>query len=201
MKWAFLLTLFLTSCGYYFDGGDKITVSVPYAIGDDEGELTGALANAIARTAHFEYVQRGGEWIVNVKVKGTDHDRIGYRYDRDDKSGKLRDNVIGIENRETISVEVCVESARTGKCILGPQIVKARVDYDYADPNSLRDLSFINDTGKRVTSIAFSLGQLDSVGAAGQEARIPIYEKLARKIVDGMIASGGADGSDCCDCP
>jgi len=186
--------LALSACGYRFDGGEKIAVSVPYVIGDHEGELTDSLIWALSRTANFRYAENGGDWILKAKVIDTNNDRIRYRYDRDDKSGKLRDNVIGIENRKDITVEVRVVNATTGKLILGPQKIKADADYDYVDPNSLRDLSFIDPTtGSRLTSIAFSLGQLDSVGAAGEDAIYPIYQTLAQKIVDGMLASGGGD--------
>ena len=48
---------------------------------------------------------------------------------------------MGTENRKAITVEVKIVSAATGKLILGPQKVKADADYDYVDPNSLRDVS------------------------------------------------------------
>ena len=188
---AFLFLLILSACGYHFDGREKIAVSVPYVVGDQEGELTDALIWALARTPNFRYTDEEGDWVLKAKIVNTTNDRIGYQYDRDPISGKLRTNVVGTENRKAITVEVSVMNAATGKLILGPQKVKAEADYDYVDPNSLRDLSFINPvTGVRETSIAFSLGQLDSVGAAGEEAAQPIYRSLARKIIDGMIASG-----------
>ena len=186
----YLGCLLFSSCGYHFDGGEKIAISVPYVIGDEEGRLTDALASALAKTATFQYVKGGGDWTLLVVVKDTDHDRIGYRYDRDDKSGKLRDNVIGIENRETITIEVTVQNAKTGDIIIGPQILKGRADYDYVDEHSLQDLAFIDRDGEQETSIAFSLGQLDSVAAAGQDASDPVYRELAQRIVDGLIASG-----------
>lgn len=181
----------LTACGYRFDGGEKIAVCVPYVVGDFQGELTDALVVALSETANFRYSKHSADWILKVKILGIKNDRIGYRYDRRDKSGELRKNVIGIENRKGINVEVSVENATTGKLVLGPQIIEADADYDYVDPNSLQDLSFIDPaTGTRTTSIGFSLGQLDSVGAAGEDAIYPIYKRLAQKIVDGMIASG-----------
>ena len=212
MRWtAFLFLFLLSACGYRFEGGEKIAVSVPYVIGDHEGELTKALIRALSNTSNFRYVQEGGEWILKAKILGSTNDRIGYRYDRDPpededlkkdpdrkeqeeilESVERRKNLVGIENRKEVSVEVSVVNATTGKAVLGPQIVMADVDYDYDDPNSLIDLSFIDpETGKIRTAISFSLGQLDSVAAAGEDALYPLYRYLARKIVDGMIASGG----------
>ena len=190
----FSLLLALTACGYRFDGGDKIAVSVPYVVGDQEGQLTNSLIWAIARTPAFRYTQGEGDWTLKAKVVDTTNDRIGFQYDRNPKTGDLRSNVVGHENRKSVTVEVRVINSTTGKLILGPQKVKAEADYDYIDPNSLQDVSFINPaTGLRETSIAFSLGQLDSVGAAGEEATVPIYQSLARKIVDGMMASGSSN--------
>lgn len=198
MKKLCTIAIFLTlvGCGYHMERGDKIAISVPYVINDYEGALTEALARAISRTANFRFTKDDGDWIINAKVIRTNNDRIGYRYDRKDKSGEKRKNIIGTENRKEISVEVSVTDSATGKLIAGPQIIKADAMYDYVDPNSLQDLSFIDpDNGRRLTSIAFSLGQLDSVGTAGEDAAFPIYRLLAQKIVDGLIAAGDEDGS------
>lgn len=185
-----LLSL-LSACGYRFDTSAPITVSIPYVVGDNEGAMTNALISALSNSSNFRYTTGKGDWILKAKITGSIHDRIGYRYDRDPKSGKLRDNVIGIENRRAITLEVSVIDANSEHQILGPQILQATADYDYVDPNSLQDLSFIDpSTGSRLTSIAFSLGQLDSVGSAGEDVMYPIYQKLAQKIVEGMIASG-----------
>lgn len=190
-----LLPLFLLSaCGYRFDGAEPIAVSVPYVIGDQEGQFTDALASAVSHSGYFRYCDGTGDWILKAKIKGSSNDRIGYRYDRNPKSGELRDNVIGTENRRSLTVEVSVINACTGQPVIDSQTIKAYSDYDYVDSNSLQDLSFIDPaTGNRVTSIAFSLGQLDSVGQAGEEALHPIYQRLAQKIVDGMIATGNWD--------
>ncbi|MBS0630099.1 MAG: hypothetical protein JSS30_07765 [Verrucomicrobia bacterium] len=188
---GFLCLVLLTACGYHLERGEKIAISVPYVINDFEGALTEELARAISRTANFKYSKDDGDWILKAKILRTNNDRIGFRYDRDDRSGKRRDNIIGTENRKEITVEVCVIDATTDKMIAGPQVIKADAMYDYVDPNSLRDLSFIDpDTGRRVTSISFSLGQLDSVGTAGEDATYPVFRLLAQKIVDGLIASG-----------
>jgi hypothetical protein len=192
LRYSFLLLF--SSCGYHIDGEDAISVSVPYVIGDYEGELTDALTSALSQSANFRFTNGQGDWILKAKILRATNDRIGYRYDRDPKSGKLRDNVIGIENRKGITVEVQVIDAYTGKQVLGPQVIKASSDYDYTDSNSLQDLSFIDPkAGHRITSIDFSLGQLDSVGSAGEDAIYPIYKRLAQRIIDGMIASGGWD--------
>lgn len=190
----FPVLLILSACGYRVEGIDPITVTVPYVLGDHEGELTDALAFALSKTANYRYVKEGGDWTLTAKIVGDRNDRIGYRYDRDPKSGKLRDNVIGIENRKDITVEVKVVKTSTGDLILGPQKIKASSSYDYEDPNTLFDLETIDPaSGIRQPTIDFSLGQLDSVAAAGEDVIDPIYRLLAQRIIDGMIAAGDFD--------
>jgi len=185
-----LLLCLFSSCGYYFEGREKIAISVPYVQGDFEGELTDALVGAVSRSSQFRFAHGEGDWILSAKILDHSHNRIGFRYDRDDKSGKRRKNLRGTENRGTITVEVSVVNATTGKLILGPQVIESSADYDYVDQNSLLDLSFIDAAGDRQTSIAFSLGQLDSVAAAGEDALYPTYDQLAQRIIDGLIAAG-----------
>lgn len=199
MNRAFFVILFLpffSSCGYYFETAhDVVTISVPYVEGDYEGELTDALAFALSRSGQFRYVHAldEGQWTLQAKIVNTTNDRIGFQYDRDDKSGKLRTNIVGDENRKALFVEVSVSERVSGKCILGPEIIQVDAVYDYVDDNSLKDLSFINAQGVRQTSIAFSLGQLDSVGAAGEDALIPLFRRAAQKIVDGLIVFLGSN--------
>lgn len=193
-----LLFLFFTTlagCHYHLENGERIAISVPYVTGDFEGELTDALIWAISRAPQFHYTHGEGDWTLKVKILGEDNDRIGYKYDRDKKSGELKNNLIGIENRKTITVEVTLVSNATGCNLIGPQVVKADATYDYFDQNSLKDLTFIDLEGTTQTSVAFSLGQLDSVGAAGEDATYPIYRILAQKIVEGIIGTGGGSGS------
>lgn len=193
MRRAPFLSLFLlifSSCGYHVGGGEHWTVSVPYVIGDQEGALTDALIATLSKTPNFRYVHgMNGDLLLRAKIVSCNDDRIGYKYDRDPKSGRRRDNVIGIENRRIVAVEIRIEETCSGKTILGPQVVQGFTDYDYVNQKSLQDLSFIDEKGKRVTSVAFSLGQLDSVGAAGVDANRPIYSDIAEKIVQGLLVS------------
>lgn len=196
MKKALLICLLaLSACGYRMDGGDPIAVSVPYVNGDFEGELTDALVASLSQTSNFRYAgASGGDWTLNAKVLRSTNDRIGYRYDRTPKKAEELPNVLGIENRKVIFVEVSVINTASGRQILGPQTISASADYDYIDPNVLEDITvFDPEAGLRKTTIGFSMGQLDNVGTAGENAIYPIYRKLAQTVVEGMIASGGWD--------
>jgi hypothetical protein len=188
------LLLILTGCGYRFQdqksSDGPLTISIPYIKGDDEGQLNTELARVLSNDPHFEYRQNGGAVVLEVAVIADGNDRIGYRYDRNPTSGKRRKNIVGTENRRTLTAEVKLIDTYTQEVLIGPVHVKARADYDYINPNSIRDLTFISSSGKTETVIDFSLGQLDSVEGAHDDSSVPIYRQLAQKIVDGVVSQG-----------
>ncbi|MBS0615083.1 MAG: hypothetical protein JSR58_00845 [Verrucomicrobia bacterium] len=184
------LLLFLCSCGYHFTDNDKkVTIEVPYVKGDFEGMLTGQLIRELETNGHYEYTARGGEKILKVSIAGDGSDIIGWRHDRKVKSGKVEHNLIAVENRRTITADVTLVDTLNDKVIWGPIAVVAWADYDYSDVNSLRQLSFFPRPGKRASVFDFSMGQLDSVEGAQDDAITPLYRELARKIVDALASN------------
>jgi hypothetical protein len=66
-------------------------------------------------------------------------------------------------------------------------VIKAFADYDYVDSNSIRDLTFRSGHHQHEKTLDFSLGQLDSLDGAHQDASAPIFRLAAQKIVDGLL--------------
>jgi len=190
-KFILWLCLFLSvSCGYHFDRSEeemRVSISVPYIKGDLGGHLNTELVRNLSHSGYFDCVQNGGELLLEVAIIGDGDDRIGYRFDRNPESGELRDNIIGTENRRTMIANVTLIDASTHTTLFGPQTVKAYADYDYVDSNSIRDLTFITTNGTPEKVLDFSLGQLDSVDGAHDDATIVIYRHLAQNIVDGLL--------------
>ncbi len=182
------LCLLLYGCGYHFSESQdrQNTISVPFIKGDPDGLLTSEVIHALSASGHFEFRKTNGNLELQIAIVSDGDDRIGYRYDRD-PSGKLRKNIIGTENRETITVEAKLIDVYTQQVIIGPETICASAEYDYVDSHTIRDLTFIQPSGKPTTIIDFSLGQLDSIEGAHDDAQIPIFRKFAQKIVDGMI--------------
>lgn len=188
-----VVVLLSSGCGYRFKeaGQDaEATISVPFIKGDSEGLLINELVQALSASGQFEYRRNNGNLLLHVNILSAGDERIGYRYDRNPVSGKLRDNIVGTENRETVAAEVKLVDCYTGETLFGPEIINATADYDYVDSNSIRDLVFFNSDGKPQTVLDFSLGQLDSVEGGHDDARTPAYRSLAKKIVDGLILRG-----------
>jgi len=187
MKLLILLLLLLCGCGYHTKEEEQITISVPFIKGDGEGRLTSEIIRAISATGYFEFRKNNGNQELQVAILSEGDDRIGYRYDRNPTTGELRKNIVGTENREIITVEVKLIDTYTQEIILGPEVISASADYDYVDSNSIRDLTFIQPSGHPTTIINFSLGQLDSIEGAHDDAQTPIFRKLAQRIVDGLM--------------
>lgn len=183
---SLLLLLFSSSCGYRFERGESTSVSIPYVIGDQQGELTTALIRELAKSSLLRYSHGHGKWILSVKIINTEDERIGFRYDRSPVKGKLRKHLEGIENRRHILAEVTIVSSDTEELLYGPHLVSAASEYDYVDPDSLQDLSVRGPRGRFFSSEAFSLGQLDTIDAAKQDTLLLLYQKLAQKIITGI---------------
>lgn len=189
--WYALSALFLCGCGYHFEGtgqqAARSSISVPYITSDPEGNLNNALAREISRSGVYTYQANGGDLTLQVQFISDGSEKVGWRYDRDDTSGELRHNLVGTENRRVVTVQVTLTDTATGEACFEPFNITAAADYDYVDPSSLRDLSFIRD-GHRIKVINFSMGQLDSVEGGHDDASTPVFRHLAQKIVDAVIS-------------
>jgi len=172
----FVFSLCFTGCGYHLAEDDGLTarynsISVPYAIGDNDGSLTAAVIKEIARSGTFEYRDCGGSLTLKIKKIDLSQENIGFRYDRK-KRGKLTDDIIPTEMRMTLVAEVVVVEAASGKQVLGPIKLSASIDFDHD--------YYFSRNGINV----FSLGQLSDVDAAYVDVQEPLEEILAKKIVD-----------------
>ncbi|MBS0627845.1 MAG: hypothetical protein JSS09_06500 [Verrucomicrobia bacterium] len=187
MYWLIAL-LFCSSCGYHYSSGDEFessrTISIPYISGDPEGLLNNELAYQLSVSGEFSCVQSGGDLVLQVVLISDTHERIGFRYDRDNPSGALEKNLLGVEDCRSVIAEVSLIESSSGKIILGPSEVRASVDYDYTDPGSPRDLLF----AKTQPIMPFSLGQLDSQEGAYDDAARPLFKQLSQKIVMGVVS-------------
>lgn len=191
--WLLSITfaLLVSSCGYRFEADQQApttthTITIPYVKGDADGKLTSALIQHLSSSGYFICVQNGGELLLDVVITADHADRIGYRYDRHGPTGERRRRLVAVENRRTITAMVSVVDSRTQTIVLEPTKVVASAEYDYINPDNIRDL-VVNTKKGPERSITFSLGQLDSIEGAQDDVSTPIYRRLAQKIVDGLM--------------
>ena len=196
-----VLLFFVSSCGYHLEDKESVstgltTISVPYIKKDIKGQFTNELIKQIASSGYFEYVPQGGALTLNVEIVTDSTGKIGYRYDRKDKSGKLTKHLVPTEGRREVTAEITLYDEAAMKEVIKPTLVKANTDYDFIGAHSLCDLSFISPDGFRRTVSSFSLGQLDSVEGAQDDAAVPLSRRLAEKIVNGLILQRWYEKSD-----
>jgi len=185
----FFFLCLLCGCGYQFqDTSEKTTISIPYVKGDNEGQLTNELIRQFASSGAYQFVHSGGHLRLKVAIIGDSTDRIGYQYDRKEFSGKRERNLQANENRRNITAEVTLVDERTDEVLFGPTHMTASADYDYVDINSIRDLAFVTPSGKIESVMQLSLGQLDSVEGASDDAIMALYRYLAAKIAQAVMA-------------
>jgi len=171
----FFTSLVFSGCGYKMGQGTipslYQTISVPYAIGDEDGSLTASIIKEFEKNGGLTYVNDTGQLKLIVKVIDLRDQNIGFRYDRDRRE-RLNDSIIPTETRMTAVAEVCVLECLTGKQVMGPLIINASVDFDHDFYSSRNGINI------------FSLGQLTDIDAARDSVRIPLNETLGKKIVE-----------------
>lgn len=179
------LSSLCAACGYHWTPESPLTtLSIPFIKGDDDGTLTEALCYAFSRSGFVHVVSRQGEYQLQTAILNAANEKIGFRQDPQKVDGEVRNNLLAIEGRQTVSLEITL--LRNAEVVYGPYIITADADYDYVDGDSVQDLTFTAPNGSLVTVLPFSLGQLEPIEAAQEGARTPLYRKLAQKTVDAI---------------
>jgi hypothetical protein len=184
-KWGLYLLILagwcnLASCHYQFGRGELAqryaTISVPYAEGDQEGDLTTQVIKNLSTSGAFRYVNTGGDLILKIKLIEVRDENIDFRYDRK-KRGKLKHSIIPTETRLTVLAEVSLIESGTGQMIRGPTQITASTEFDHTYYSTRDEIN------------VFSLGQLTDIDAAQDAAMHPLNRHLAERIVDYVINS------------
>ena len=177
---TFLITLSLlcgliTGCGFHCGRGALSarypTISIPYAEGDRDGDLTKELVRAISRSGAFEYRKENGELTLRVAIRASRKDSIGFRFDLDETS-TLTERLVPGEGRLVALVEVQLIERATGKIVFGPHVVSASTDFDH------------DYFGTPMRAPSFSLGQLDALDVAMEAAKKPLNRAVAKRVLE-----------------
>ena len=169
------MSLFLTGCGYRMGFGGISdtyrTVAVPFAENDATGAFTAELIHTLSASGAFVYDPCNPDLILNVVILEYYDENIGFRYDRN-QQGNIEKTLVPSETRRFVKVEVMLVDAHNGCRVLGPDILRASVDFDH-EFNSSRDAVNV-----------FSLGQVTDIDGAIDAAAKPLNARMAQKIVD-----------------
>jgi hypothetical protein len=147
---------------------NQMTVRIPYAHGDDSGELTSRVVEAVSLQPGFQ-VDESGQYLLQIRLLDDKEEKIGFRYNpRELKKGSRK--LILEESRAKVLAEVTLINRFTKKIVAGPAHILGNADYDHQEntiDNNVNDLS---------------LGQLSDIDAAQDVTYIPLYRDLSSKI-------------------
>lgn len=191
-NWKFFSLLgalsLLSSCGYRWQPeypyGIRPTVTVPFVVGDEDGMLTAEIIRTLSASGLVDVRSFGGDYQLQVCIAGGGSENIGYRIDPQKVDGKVKKNLLACEGRRTMTITASLYQG--DELAYGPYPITCDAEYDYVDGDSIQDLTFVKPSGKVVTVLPFSLGQLESVESAQEAATKPLYTRLAQKIVDAI---------------
>ena len=146
----------------------QMTVCIPYAQGDDSGELTSRVIEAVTNQPGF-LVDESGQYLLKIRLLDDREEKIGFRYSpRELKKGNHK--LILEESRAKALAEVSLIDRFTKKIVAGPGYILGNIDYDHQENTIDND---IND---------LSLGQLSDIDTAQDVTYIPLYRDLSSKI-------------------
>lgn len=180
IRFAGLFLLLLVGCSYHAGSGPIVsnyaTVSIPYAEGDRDGSFTSQLVERFCSASPLSYLSSGGNLLLKVNLKDSRVESVGFRYAINESDERVK-TIVSSEDRLSMLAEVSLIDSATCQTLLGPLYFTASVDYDFQPESSDVDLT------------QFSLGQVDFRGAARDAAHVPLYDQLAKKIVNYINAA------------
>ncbi len=174
MKRVLLILLLLSSCGYQFESLSqerRVTIQVPFALGDHQGDLTNFVVQFLAESGRFVPVTSGGRYQLDIFFLDCRDVNVGFRYDTN-AEGELTNTLVPRETRSSSLVEINLWDTTSGLTVIGPARVSASVVFDhewYSSPDAIN---------------VFSLGQVNDYSDAKDNALYPLNRELAKKIVD-----------------
>lgn len=180
MRTALLFLLCLTGCGYCWGRGGVVeeyqSICIPYVDGDYDGHLTNFLIREVTTNGNLRYQRTGGQIALRVVIRDIRVDNVGFRYDNEVLADR-KNTVVPTETRITALAEVTVYETCGDCVVIGPDLVTAHIDFDHD--------FYSNEGGVNV----FSLGQLNDLDLAEQEAYRPLYRELAKRIREHIYAA------------
>lgn len=165
----------LSSCGYHLESEMPVRpLSVPFAVGDHQGELTNQVIYQINTAGKFRTTTAPSRYTLKLELVGNKEKNIGFRYDRNE-DGQLNSTIIPSETRTSV---LCLcELWDTQRCcvVLGPAKISASYAFDHEWYSSWGAVN------------VFSLGQVTDYQDAKDQVHTPLYRNLATKISDWLM--------------
>jgi hypothetical protein len=174
----FILLVFLLGCNYRLVTTDnqpkvEVTFKGPYSSPVLEEEL----AIALKRATGMQLVATGGRYQIEIDVDSFRKDNIGYLYDREPLTSQLINRLFPNEGRVTLGAKISIVDKHQLNRMIEHMHLLATSDYDFTNPNTLRDTLYDNQP-----LVEYSLGQFDSEDGAFDVASDLVQKKLAKQL-------------------
>ncbi|MBU6149599.1 MAG: hypothetical protein KGQ54_05335, partial [Verrucomicrobia bacterium] len=140
-------------------------------------KLEEELALALQRNTGMQVVNSGGRFQVEIDVDSFRRENIGYLYDREPLSSSLINRLFPNEGRVTLGAKITIVDKHHLNRMIEHMQLLASSDYDFTNPNTLRDTQYGNQP-----LVEYSLGQFDSEDGAFDVASDLVQKKLARQL-------------------
>lgn len=160
--------VFLSSCmtcGFSRSAEDDIRLSVPYAEGDETGDLTNSIIGALSTNTNC-HIAKDCRYAIKIKILDDSKETLGYRY----KDPHKKQNLVTCESRILMLAQVDIIDTYTKKTIRGPGFIRGFVEYDHQHKAKNNKLN------------QESLGQLEDTSADRAMVPTGLYRDLANKI-------------------
>lgn len=183
-----LALLFLPACGYKaLSSASNSAYYICPIEGDYEGKLYTDLAEELAKSGRFLSSHKDAEYELSVAIVSNpirkDEEEIGFRYAESPTKGNKM--LVPSEKRQALYVSLSVIELSSGKCVLGPEVIRDEVDYDF-DSDLFND-KVVNTPDGGEALVTFSLGQLENHEIAKRTASKRLSKRLASKIANYLL--------------
>jgi len=177
--YLFLLIL-LSGCGYKISSSQP-SIAISHVEKDYDGMLAATLAKQLTDKG-ITYNNNSNLKLIVKIIERTTND-IGYMHDKEE-NGQPKQNILACEGREKIVTEISLKNEKEGKIIIGPLKISAYSDFDFIQQDAKQELVFTDIHNQQQETLPFSLGQLEAKESAEHAAQRPLYQKLAKNIID-----------------
>ncbi|MCH9616970.1 MAG: hypothetical protein SP4CHLAM5_05570 [Chlamydiia bacterium] len=197
MKPFFALTtlaLLFSSCRYgaatlNINGDTIVETSIPVIKKDPEGFLRNYLAREMASSRSLYYKDTGAKYSLKVSIEQDTNSKITFLWDRDPVTNENLKVFYPSEGMREVVVKVELVEEESGDAVIEPFFISASADYDFVNPTVPDTVQFLDALGGEESVLQYSLGQLDSEEGAKDTSYNPVYQRLAKKIVNRLMRS------------
>ena len=131
----------------------------------------------LQRATGYRVVHSNGRYLVEITLDQQRKETIGFLHDRQPLTGEILDRLFPNEGRAVLGAKITLIDKHDLKSIFENRRLFASADFDFTNPNTLRDTLYDNQP-----LVEYSLGQFDSEYGSYDVAYGLAKKKLAKQL-------------------